>query len=644
MSDPVEDDVPAGYNAVIGEFEAWWQDENGTEQRRSYRSAAGRPSGATQYWQLPSDLPPRTVISWRVRADDGQLQSPWSQADAGGAGCEFIIDDVSPEKPTVVSAEYPEDVSWSDGVGVYGTFRFHSPSEDVVDYTYRFLDGASGTVKAGPDGSAEVRYLPTTYGPVQLEVYANDRSGRRSGAVVYTFYVKAGRSPIGQWALSDPAGARWAEPTAGTAARAGAGVTFGGPAPSGTPLTATATLDGTGHGFLTPGEPVVDTGKTFAVGGWARPAALDHDMTLASQDAGTATGFTLGVRTAGGEPVWSFGTGGEQVSGARPEVGEWAYVLGVYDAETSKAHLYVNGQEAGTPAAVTPSAATGDFQIGRARGTAGYRDRWQGEIGDVRAYDRVVVPEEAAELARRAPKERGHWALEEAADGLSPDAHGGAPLKLAPGASIYTRPAESCDPAADPDCDPLSGGPDALVGSGHLDLDGVGGYAATDGPAVDTRDSFTVGALVRFADQEPAHPMTVLSQGGDHADAFKVRYVPATHTFELVMDHADAEAADRTAVSHRGTPSGNGNRIAVVYDAGLDRITLYVDGIAADTAFRSSWTSTGGLQIGRGHTADGWGEYLRGAVDEVQVFSGALSEGDVGLLGWGNDTCYTCGA
>ncbi|GGP55926.1 hypothetical protein [Streptomyces sindenensis] len=43
---------------------------------------------------------------------------------------------------------------------------------------------------------------------------------------------------------------------------------FGAPAPSGTPLTSTASLDGKGHGFLTPGAPVVaDTAKDFAVGG-----------------------------------------------------------------------------------------------------------------------------------------------------------------------------------------------------------------------------------------------------------------------------------------------------------------------------------------------------------------------------------------
>ncbi|WP_406095343.1 LamG domain-containing protein [Streptomyces sp. NBC_01013] len=646
LHDPVEDDRPAEGNFVTAEFEAWWTDGGGVEQRRSYHSLGRVSSGSAAEWQLPSDLPPWTVVSWRVRAHDGDAVSPWSAVDDEGAGCEFVIDNVSPEKPTVTSAEYPEEGGWSDGVGVYGTFRFDSPSDDVVSYTYDFVGGPRGTVQAdGLGGAAEIRYMPTSETLGYLQVQADDRSGHRSPPTNYFFRVKAGRSPFAQWALSDPAGSKSAAPTAGPAARAGAGVAFGGPVPPGTALTSTATLDGTGHGFLTPGTQVVDTGKTFAVGGWVRPAALDHDMTLASQDAGTAPGFTLGARTGDGAPVWSFGIGGTRVSGGRPETGEWAYVLGLYDAETGLARLYVNGQEAGTATEAAPATVTGDFQIGRARGKAGYRDRWQGEIGDVRTYDRVVVPAEAKDLGRRTPQERGHWSLETAPQGLSPELHGGQALKFVGGASAYNYTDQPCDPEADPACEP-SLLPYPLVGFGHLDLDGTSGYAATDSPVVDTGDSFTVAAVVNLADREPARPMTVLSQGGEHGDAFKVRYVPSTQTFELVMSHADAPDAAETVAVHSGEPDWAGGReshLAVVHDRGMDRITLYVNGVAtADAAFRSAWTSTGGLQVGRGRTADGWGEYLHGSVDEVQAFSGALSATSVSLLGFGGEPCLTC--
>lgn len=45
---------------------------------------------------------------------------------------------------------------------------------------------------------------------------------------------------------------------------------------------------------------------------------------------------------------------------------------------------------------------------GRARGAAGFRDRWHGDLGDVQVHDRVVVPGEVAELPRCLPVGGAH--------------------------------------------------------------------------------------------------------------------------------------------------------------------------------------------------------------------------------------------
>lgn len=196
---------------------------------------------------------------------------------------------------------------------------------------------------------------------------------------------------------------------------------FGGPAPTGTTATTTVGLDGSGHGFLTPDASATDIRKTFAVSAWVRPAETDRNMTVVSQDADGAPGFDLGLRRQDSGAAWSFAIGGAQVSGGAPETGEWAHLLGLYDAETGKARLYVNGHEAGTAAYATPAEAAGAFQIGRALRAAGYEDQWHGDIGDVQVHDRVVVPDEVAELAYRKPKLLGHWSLENATDGVSPE-------------------------------------------------------------------------------------------------------------------------------------------------------------------------------------------------------------------------------
>ncbi|MFF3888994.1 LamG domain-containing protein [Streptomyces sp. NPDC001914] len=641
LYDPEEDNQPSESSPVKGEFEAWWTDSAGVEQRRSFTTIT-LSSGLPQYWTTPSDLPVNTVVSWHVRANDTKATSPWSDEGAGSV-CSFVVDDTNPANATITSPEYPtpDEKFWVDGVGVYGHFTMDSPSDDVVSYSYGFTGGPYGTVSpARPGGAVTIPYLPLRSGPKYLQVRAIDRAGRSSGQTTYDFNVQSGRAPVARWKLSDPAGSRSAAAESGTAARAGTGVTFGGPAPAGTGTTASVALDGSGHGFLTPDTPAADIRKSFAVSAWVRPDETGRTMTVASQDADGTPGFSLGLRAEVSGPAWSFTIGGARVSGGAPETGEWAHVLGLYDAETGKARLYVNGREAGTAAAATPAEASGAFQIGRARGASGYRDRWHGDIADVQVHDRVVVPDEVSELAHRTPKRLGHWSLENATDGASPEQAGGSPLRLGAGATVFRGSDGSCLPELDPDCPPV---PYALVGDGHLHLDGESGYAATDGPAVDTGDSFTVGVVVRLADSEPAHPMTVLSQAGEHTDAFKVRYEPSSHTWQLVMPEKDEAGAPEKVVSEAEFADGGeglGHRLAVVYDDASDTIKLYVDGnldAQASAGFPNGWHSTGALQVGRARAGDDWTEYLHGDVDEVQAYEGVLSDSQIAQLGMGAD-------
>ncbi|WP_408646282.1 LamG domain-containing protein [Streptomyces jeddahensis] len=640
LHDPEDDNQPAEANLVKGEFEAWWTDADGVEQRRTYTTNETL-SGTRRLWRMPEDIPANTVISWHVRANDGTAVSAWSSEGAGSV-CEFVYDDTSPDKPVVTSTDYPEE-QIQDGVGVYGSFTMDSPSDDVVEYRYSFIGGPQLTAR--PDelgGPVTIRHLPLRSGPDYLSVRAIDRAGRSSTTTTYWFRIKSGRAPVAHWTLGDAAGSATAAAEAGPAARAGSGVAFGASAPRGTSLASVADLDGSSHGFLTPDAPAVDIRKTFAVSAWARPAQTDQNMTVASQDAGDSAGFDLGLRTRDDGPVWSFAVGGTRITGGAPETGEWAHLLGLYDAETGQAQLYVNGHEVGTRAEATPAEATGAFQMGRIRKGDGYRDRWHGALGDVRAYDRVVVPAEVTELAHRKPTLLGHWSLENASDGVSPEQSGGTPLTLGPGASIHRGPDGSCLPELDPDCPVV---PYALVGDGHLQLDGESGYATTGTAVVDTTDSFTVGVVVRLADSEPDRPMTVLSQAGEHTDAFKVRYDPSVHAWQLVMPQRDEAGAPETVVSQIEAADGGegtGHRLAVVYDDATDQVKLYLDGNTnadATASLPNGWPSSGALQIGRAKVGDGWGEYLRGDVDELQAYAGALRDRDVIGLGWGTDPC-----
>ncbi|MGW0615847.1 hypothetical protein [Streptomyces sp. NPDC002788] len=128
LYDPEEDNHPAEANMGKGkgEFEAWWTDSEGVEQRRTYTTYETL-SGTRQRWRLPDDvLPPDTVVSWRVRANDGTATFPCG-SEGDGSVCEFVYDDENPEQATISSPEYPEEAFWADGVGVYGHFTVDSP-------------------------------------------------------------------------------------------------------------------------------------------------------------------------------------------------------------------------------------------------------------------------------------------------------------------------------------------------------------------------------------------------------------------------------------------------------------------------------------------------------------------------------------
>ncbi len=318
LYDPEEDNGPSESSPVKGEFEAWWTDAAGAEQRRTYTTVT-LSSGSRQYWTMPGDIPPNTVVSWHVRANDGKATSPWSD-EGDGSVCSFVYDDVNPEQPTITSPEYPrmEDVFRVDGVGVYGHFTMDSPSDDVVSYVYDFLGGPYGTASAERPGAAvTIPYLPLTAGLKSLTVRAIDRSGRSSAQSRYDFNVKPGRAPVARWKLDDPAGSRAAAAETGTAARAGTGVTFGGPAPAGTGATATVGLDGSGHGFLTrtPRRRHAHALCRQRLGA-ARRDRPEHDRRQPGR--GREARLQPWPAQSGPGPGWSFAIGGRGCPEARP--------------------------------------------------------------------------------------------------------------------------------------------------------------------------------------------------------------------------------------------------------------------------------------------------------------------------------------
>ncbi|WP_030222424.1 LamG domain-containing protein [Streptomyces sp. NRRL WC-3626] len=631
---------------------AWTPKGATTETSYTYDTLYLSPTSTTKYQHhVKTSIPEGVVIYWSARAYDGDGWGPWS-TEGDPQRCEFILDTTKPGKPLVNSLEYPSDSVEHDGVGTAGTFTFAPnpndsiPDSDVVSYRYGFNSDADPTTSATPSkagGSVSVPWAPPRWGRNWVEVISMDKAGNSSTKARYEFLVTEGKPAAAQWNLADAAGSASAHDERGEfAADKGSGVTFGAIGPGGN-ADAAASFDGTEDAYLDSINTVLDTARSFSVSAWVRPTDLSRDMTVVSQDGTGVPGFTLGYDNSVG--TWAFGTSvtdvdtlGEWKAVAKGADGKaivpvkdaWVLLTGVYDAHASgvpELRLYVNKTSVGAAQRRSAWKTYGSLQIGRSMAKSGYRDHFKGDLAEVRVFDRVLPADQIAELMTIKPTRKGYWQLDAAGGSTSAETGGGQALTLAGDARIYRpTPPDPDDPFASPD-------PPALVGDGHLLLDGSGDYAATATAPSTGASSFTVTARAQLTAIDGTVSQTVLSLPGLAANRVQVRFRPDPEggldsRWELAV--ADTDSASSTVKvfqDDRELPDtgGSGQHLAVAYDAFANEIRLYVEGQLASTAYGMDdtlWSTTKGLQVGR--SALGPAEYFAGAIDEVRAYDGAV--------------------
>lgn len=613
------------------EFKVSWKDPNtGAVVERSYTTSQGDATTTFTY-RVPTDIPQNVVVSWQVRASDGIVWGSWSSA-----ACQFIYDKTAPSAPVVTSVEFPSENESYEGVGRYATFKIKTASTDVFEYQWGLNEAASAnnqvTTTVGGD-EVQVRLLMTKDGPGSFRAVAVDRARKQSAEATYLFSVLQ-EAPTGDWRLEEQAGSAEAVDAAGGApAAVHGGTVFGASGPGGVGDRAVS-LDGAPGTGLSAGAGLVDTRQGFSVSAWVRLTDKTRSRVAVSTDGSGEPGFTLGYDKAA--DAWSFqapvtdvdSLGGWQASGGTATVEEWAHLIGVFDAEKATLQLYVNGVLVQSAPRRSAWKARGALQIGRRMAKSGYTDEWKGELAEVRVFDRMVVPYEIAVLFQLIPRRQAYWQLNDIENGISPEFGGGQGLALSGGPSIYLP----SDPFLDPP---------ALVGDGHLELDGQDDYGSTTGPLTPTDHSYTVTARVRLVSLTPGRSMTVFAQAGVNTSAFRVRYSVDADRWELVLPHHDVTATAPEEQTTLGddqrlpTTDPSGQFLAIVYDDFADEVRLYVDGQLADQAvkpFTSAWPASGGFQVGRARVGGTWSEYFQGAIDDVRVYSGVADQTMVQLL------------
>jgi hypothetical protein len=563
-------------------------------------SQSNVPNGATAQF-TPTGLVHEGLYSFRAQSDDGQAGglSPTTPGQ-----CEFQVDLRDPDPPEVESDLYPAGCSGSGcgSVGMTGRFTFSS-SSDVASYLWGFSDPP--TTPASPawiGGPVTVSWTPDSGGAKTLHVTAVDRAGR--GKTSTHQFVVAGPSPaVASWRLNDPAGSSTLEDETGNGRPAA--LTGGGIGAPGRVLGGDTALSMNGATWAEAPTPI-DTSRSFSVSAWVRLTDDSSSRVAVSVAAPYYGSFYLMYhrdhnRWAVSTPVapnpptaWK-----EAYSAGPPRLGVWTHLAGVYDSASGQLRMYVDGQLTGTATGVAIWSGPGPLQIGQVKGGG---SRWVGDLAQVRVWNRVISAAEVA--ASTDPPSVGEWHLEEEGPGPAFDSSPmDRQLTFAGGAHV-----------------PLSGA--GKVGMG-LRLDGTG-QAYTDGPVLNTDQSFTVSAWVRL--RNPTWNHAAVSQDGATTSSFHLGYNRDCQCWafskandDIVNPHLVIAAAPGPA------PVEVWTHLTGVHDASAATITLYVNGVAATTVPMTSgrWPATGSLVIGRARSNGNATDFWTGDVDEVHVYQGA---------------------
>lgn len=221
----------------------------------------------------------------------------------------------------------------------------------------------------------------------------------------------------------------------------------------------------------------------------------------------------------------------------------------------------------------------------------------------VREVNRKVIAAGAAAGEREALKGGGSWSLDEGKGTTARDeGPNDKPLQLTEGTTWTPG-----------------------VSGSALRFDGQGNYAETDGPVLDTTQSYSISAWVTL-DSLPGNYATAVSQDGRRQEnPFYLQYGQGAFAFSTPGgNRARVETAPEL---------GRWYHLVGVRDAAGNDIKLYLDGrLVATAAAGPADVSTGPLAVGRARWSGRHVDFWHGAIDQVHAYDKALSAEEVSAL------------
>lgn len=568
------------------------------------------------------------VQAWDTRDNDNNTCGAGSQSGCLDASTwalspsSFVVDRVAPRlAPDISAVLYDDDNRWHGGTGVPGAFTFtpvlaQGEPNDVDHYLWGWSDPPTNTVNAATrlGDSATVELTPPGDGPRDLFVQSVDRAGHRSPTKVHHFFVRPGNGPLAQWSLDGNV-----TDTAYLGDRHG---TVTGPATWGPGAVDTGMRIEQDASSTAP--TVVRTDTSFSVSAWVRLTEGSVPRVAVSQVGSRVAGFELGYRPENGGR-WAFlmprtNTDNpiiDVAASAQPaQLGTWTHLTGVFDAATNEMRLYVNGSGVVTAQHTSRWHAASDSRIGASRWNGSRNSYWRGGIDEVQIYDRVVAEPEIKAVVSRDNVPAGSWAFDDEP-------------------TVSGRPNTVARNAVDGgSAGTLSNGAaftEQGTTKGAVRFDGVDDAVLTTGPAVRTDQSFSVTAWVKADRLVTGTHMTAVSQLGMVSSGFELQYNSGHQRWVFVMSPADADNTMwGAAVSSQQPVVGRWTHIAGVYDAATQQLRIYVNGqLTGSQPWSSTWNATGAVAIGRGEWRGGPASHWPGSIDEVRLYTRALSEIDL---------------
>lgn len=590
----------------------------------------------------------------------GYMYSGWS------GYCYVKVDTSAPPTPDIDSTAYPECAGPDDpdtcvaygGVGKPGSFTLKANgASDVVTYKYSINGGVTNTKTfSTATASYTVSLTPTLRDVNSISLQTLDAAGNTSASYTYYFKVAPGAGPVHTWSFDEGTGATAADSVGGSTANLTSGSGWTGKARLGSALQGNGT-----SGYATTSGPAVNTANSFTVSAWVRLNSTAANSTFVAQEGTAADGFQLYYSTGSG---WVFNRHSADVTSptivrARSSVpvvtGVWTHLTGVYDAQDGTISLYVNGVNDPTQDAdfTTPWNATKRLDIGTRLYQGALGEWFNGAVDQVQIWDRVVSPQEIGDM-QAMEDANGHaqlalmadWAMSDGSGSTLADSSGYAhTATLASGAAL----------AVDSD-----GGKGAVLSATGTSSS----YASASGPIVDSTGSFTLSSWVNLdatalADTTTSHIEQIAGQAGNSRNSWGLWYSQPSGSPKgmWVFGTTTADSTSGTVVSVPAdiqsaqlVDPGGWTLVTGVYDAGAQQLYLYVNGVRQGAEGDSDsgtatgdggidvstpWQATGTFSIGRGRAFTGTGAYgdnLTGQIDDVRVWTGPMSAGDVNQL------------